>query len=343
MASSDFPQLVRQWTLLQTLASRRYGLTIQEMADETGVSKRTIQRDLVKLRDLGFPLLEQSVSAHGRVHWCLENHAKSPSLNFTWDEAIALHLGQRHLDPLAGTLIWKSVNSAFRKIRACLGEQALRHLEKMRGAFHHTQFGASDYSDKSDVIDNLSLAVEEHWLAAMTYRSLNATEHVEYEIAPYGIVFHRHSLYLIALSNDHAEIRTFKIDRVEEVELTKLQFQLPPDFNLQDHLAPGFGIFHNDGPLKTIRVRFAPGSAARVVAEGRWHASQKLEPQPDGSLLAQFDLADLHEITSWILSFGAKATVLDPPELREEIMEELRRSLSQFERSVGWIEPREKQ
>jgi len=59
------------------------------------------------------------------------------------------------------------------------------------------------------------------------------------------------------------------------------------------------------------------------VQESKWHDSQKLAQQKDGSVLAEFQLSDTEEIKRWIMSFGKHAVVLEPEELREEIKEEL--------------------
>lgn len=332
MATTESTPLLRQWLLLQSLANRRNGLTVKEMAEEAGVTTRTIRRDLQTLQQVGFPITENHVSSHGRRHWQLSPEAKYHSLSFSWEEVIALYLGRRHLDPLAGTILWENINQAFRKIKACIGETALRHLEKMSDAFHHTHFGAGDYREKSDIIDQLMFAIEERRQTLLTYHSLNSTEPFTYEVAPYGIVFHHNSLYLVAFSSDHQEIRHFKVDRIEQADPQGLKFPFPEDFNLQDHLAGSFGIFQGDGQPHRVRVRFA-ADVARIVEESRWHHSQKLTRQPDGCLLADFELGDLTEVKFWILSFGSKATVLVPDELRESVLCEAEGILSNLTES----------
>ncbi len=326
---SDATPLVRQWLLLRALSARRNGLTVREMADESGVGLRTIRRDLELLRQLGFPLAEET-STHGRKHWRLGSDTQSPPLHFTWDEAIALYLGRRHLEPLAGTQFWTSAQSSFRKIRATLGEPALRYLEKMAAAFHHTAFGAADYSRKAEIIDGLMVAIEDQRVAFITYQSLQSTEPVTYDVHPYGIVFHRQSLYLVAHAVLHDEVRHYKVDRIDAVELQRFPFSRPAEFDLQKHLADSFGIFRGDGQGVTVRVRFA-AEVARYVEESRWHHSQRLRREEDGSLVAEFVLGDTNEIKRWILSFGTNAVVLRPKQLREEILADLREMAGMYE------------
>lgn len=321
MPSTEFTPLVRQWLLLQSLANRRHGMTVKEIASEFEVTTRTALRDLDTLRQVGFPISEKNITSHGRKHWELNPGTDGTTLTFTWDEAIALYLARRYLDPLAGTILWENINQAFRKIKACIGETALQYLEKMSDAFHHTHFGAGDYAAKSGIIDQLMFAIEERRQTLLTYHSLSSTEPFTYEVAPYGVVFHHNSLYLVAFSSDHQEIRHFKVDRIGQADPQGLKFPLPEDFSLQDHLSGSFGIFQGDGQPHRVRVRFA-ADVARIVEESRWHHSQKFTRQPDGRLLAEFELGDLTEIKSWILSFGSKAIVLEPVELRDEILHE---------------------
>jgi hypothetical protein len=66
-----------------------------------------------------------------------------------------------------------------------------------------------------------------------------------------------------------------------------------------------------------VVVKFLP-PAARFVQESRWHASQVLTQERDGSLLARFTLSTTVEIKSWVLGFGANAVVIEPEELRRD-------------------------
>lgn len=74
--------------------------------------------------------------------------------------------------------------------------------------------------------------------------------------------------------------------------------------------------------MKTFRIQFTR-DVARYVRESNWHRHQKLHPQKDGSLIAEFRLTDTQEIKRWIMSFGPNATVLEPQELVKEIQSDL--------------------
>jgi predicted DNA-binding transcriptional regulator YafY len=300
-------------------------MTVKEMAAEQGVSEKTVRRDLETFQQVGFPL-QEAVCEHGLKKWRIDPERNQPGLSFAFDEAIALYLARRLLEPLAGTPYWEAAQRAFKKIRSSLGEGALGYIERFGAVFYKTTFGQHDYGRKAEIIDRLTMAVEDRRAVFITYQSLRATEPVTYDLYPYGLVYHRGALYLVGWAVDHKEIRHWKMDRVEAVELTQIHFQRSEDFDLRRHLAGSFGVYHGKGDV-CIRVRFSK-TVARYVLESKWHESQRLLPQKDGSLVAEFRLSDTEEVKSWILSFGQHAVVLAPErfanELRNEATEMLR-------------------
>jgi len=320
---SDSAQLLRQWTLLRMLSARRQGITLKVLCAETGVSEKTIQRDLSLLRRLAFPISE-TVSDHGRKHWKLDSAGGLPALGFTLDEAAALYLGRQFLEGLAGTMFWTAANSAFRKIQASLGDPAVRYLGKLASAVYLKSHSFTDYTLRAELIDGLMVAIEDRKLTVITYQSLRSTEPVTlYDIHPYALVHHRGGLYVIGWSNDHKQIRTFKVDRISAIDVQSgLQFTRPADFDPARYLEHSFGIFTSVTPPQTVRVRFA-SPVIRILHEKQFHPSQRLISHPDGSVVAEYDLAGFEEFTSWVLSFGQHAEVLEPAELRDAVRQKL--------------------
>lgn len=319
--------LARQWSMLRLLSARRDGITVKEMSTELGVSEKTVRRYLHTFAQAGFPL-EETTGPHGRKSWSIGLRSVHEGLSFNFDEAVSLYLGRRFLEPLAGTLFWEASQQAFRKIRSVLGQQAIDYLERFAEIFHCTQIGVSDYSHQAETIDTLMVCIEDSESARITYQSQHATEAAEYPVDPYGLAYHSGSLYLIGRSDRRNAIRHWKVDRIEAIEPTGKKYRLPKDFDLENHLSTSFGIFQGSGH-EHVRVRFS-SEVARFVREKRWHASERLTDSPDGSLEWEADLGDLTELTSWLLSFGRHAQVLEPNCLCESIIEELKQTIQNY-------------
>ncbi len=319
--------LVRQWILLRTLSTRTDGVGVHALAQQLAVHEKTIRRDLETLQAAGFPIRE-STGNHGRKRWQLDPTVGHFALGFTFDEAVSLYLGRRLLDPLAGTVFWEAAQRAFAKIGSVLSPGALKYIDRFAALFCHSLPGAPDYSAKGELIDQLLRALEDRRITNITYQSLQATEPVTYAIYPLGMIHHRGALYVVGWSPDHEEIRHWKVDRIESLEVSGLQFQVPEGFDLRRHLAKSFGIYHGRDEVH-VQVRFSP-RVARYVQEGRWHPSQRLTRQADGSLIADFDLSATEEIKHWILSFGQHAEVLLPETFRDEMAQEVSALLSRY-------------
>lgn len=136
-----------------------------------------------------------------------------------------------------------------------------------------------------------------------------------------------------ATSGRLSAIRTFKIDRVTDVDVQQLQFTRNPNFRLDTYFSDSFGIYRgeSDGVMgpERIRIRFAK-EASRYVSEREWHPSQRLVPQKDGSTILELTLGNTKELKSWILSFGPRATVLEPASLKNEILADLEQLLANY-------------
>jgi predicted DNA-binding transcriptional regulator YafY len=145
----DSEPLPRQWTLTQIISTRLMGATVRELAQEFQASEKTIRRDLETLSNAGFPI-EEIKENYGRKRWRLRSSTTNPpNVNFNMEEVAALYLGRRFLEPLAGTMFWNGAQKAFAKVRSFLGDNALRHLEKLAAAWHQTAFGRCDYAKQA--------------------------------------------------------------------------------------------------------------------------------------------------------------------------------------------------
>jgi predicted DNA-binding transcriptional regulator YafY len=125
------------------------------------------------------------------------------------------------------------------------------------------------------------------------------------------------------------DIRVFALDRIRKLDLNAETFTPPEDLNIDEFLKSSFGVFH--GPPAHVKIRFAQDIAG-YMTEKTWHPSQKVSAQPDGSVIFEADVAGTEEIKHWVLKWGAKAEVLEPDSLRQQIRREAREMLKTYGR-----------
>jgi len=112
-------------------------------------------------------------------------------------------------------------------------------------------------------------------------------------------------------------VRTFKIERIQNVEITDEKYQIPKDFDANRHFAGSWGVVI-EGEEQLVSLKFRK-EIARLIEETIWHPSQHFERQPDGSLVMTLKVYSTYELTTWIMGWGQKVEVLAPESLRKEI------------------------
>ena len=114
-------QLARQWQLIQRLARSRAGVGLEDLAQDLGVVRRTVYRDLDALMYAGFPVVSEK--RDGRVYYRFLESFGLGDVPFTPDEVLALAFSEDLLRVLEGTVFHDSIRSALHKIRAGLGPE----------------------------------------------------------------------------------------------------------------------------------------------------------------------------------------------------------------------------
>jgi predicted DNA-binding transcriptional regulator YafY len=325
---AEDPQMVRRFNLIRLLGARRLGLTIRDLVHEFGVTDKTIRRDLEFLKQMAVPI-EERTGERGKKTWKLGESWSRPPLEFTFEEAAALYLGRQLMESMAGTPFWEAASRAWRKIRSTLGDHAATYLDTFGRLLHCTAAGHRDYSSKTEILEALTIGIEDYKATHITYRSERATEPATRDIYPLRLVRPGNgALYLLAVDPQQDDIRTYKVDRIEDAEVSEFVFQRYRDFDVDAYLERSLGIYDGDDDL-TVVIRFLP-AAARHARETRWHKTETFSPQRDGGLILRLELSSTVEIKSRVLSYGAAAVVLEPEALRAEMAAELERMLGAY-------------
>jgi CRISPR-associated endonuclease/helicase Cas3 len=299
------------------LLSHPEGLSQAEIARRLAVSRSTINRYLPDLPGHIY------IDTEDQSKWKIDRQAYLINVRFDLQEAMAIHLATRLL---ATRMDRQNPNaaSALRKLGIALerlAPQICRHLQQSADAM-------DDPDRRQDpnylkVLHNLTRSWAEQRKISVTHESENA-KRTEYILSPYFIEPYAigQSTHVIGWREPPGAIRTFKIDRLVNAELTNEQYQIPNDFRPLDLLADAWGIwFTEDEPVEVV-LRFDP-RVARRIKETRWHQSETLGEQPDGSLVWKGQIAEPQEMTPWIRGWGGDVEVLTPIELRNAIIRDV--------------------
>lgn len=333
-------EVIRQWSILRDLESSRR-VTIDDLARRTGVTTRTIRRDLDALQSAGFPLFDEVHD--GKKYWRLEQRAfrRLDDTGFTIAELSALYFSRTLLECLASTPFQADVRSAFEKLAGALTPGMRQFLDRLPLAIQaKAEPGArsadrapgaqvpdvKDAAARSTRVAQLLDAILSHRRVTMRYHSFSSNREKEYLLEPYRLVFAQGGLYLVAVVPEYRELRTFSLDRMLSVSSTEERFE--PIELQEDAFAHSLGV--NQGtPPERIEVAF-DARIARYVKERVWHQSQQVEDLPDGGVVVTLHVSNDWALRSWILGFGQLARVTAPAALAAQIVEEIERARSRY-------------
>lgn len=310
------PSLQRQWRLLEVLHGKRLGLSVRRLLDDVHTSRATLYRDLRLLQEAGFPI--QKEDQNGEVRYKLLGEPM-PAVQPTVRQVLALRLARRMLAPLQGTKI-------LRELDALLPRRARSDGERAPVVVVSTSSLVTEPSVATAVEHAMTKGRRMTFLYAAASSSRGAT--APRKVDPLALHVRDGQAYLAAFDVDRAAVRTFKLARISSAQVLEEKADPHDDYDGSRAFAHAAKVW--DGPLVDVAVRISP-DRARFAAEWPLIASQVVEPQPDGSVVVRARVAGIVEPMRWVLRWGKDAVVLEPPELREGVLGELRAAVEAYD------------
>lgn len=298
----------RRITLMLPTFATQPTQSLSELSTRLGVPPATVVADLKTLierfEDLaGFeePL---SVSIEGDRVSLTTDHFLRP-MRVSMAELCALELG---LAVLARRESHALMQATLAKLQRCIASLPQDHRWRtLRGTALHESGGAA--------LDALRRAVRRGRVVEFAYHRPNDVDAGVRVVRPYAILFSRGSWYLAGWCERADAQRLFRVDRIGEVTITDREHAIPPDFNADALLVDGRA--WSGGPAGSMKVRYS-------AAIARWIAERDGQPvEPDGSAIREHPLADREWAIRHVLQYGPDAQVLEPADLREEIVARL--------------------
>ena len=154
------------------------------------------------------------------------------------------------------------------------------------------------------------------------------------EVAAYGLVSRHGVWYLVGLCHEVNAVRIFRVDHIDApVLLESSTYDIPAGYSLADKFGSLWGIWtESEKPPATEKVKLhVAAPVASHFDTIRYHASQSVHKNSDGSLEVEFTAGGVREMLPWLMGWGEHVKVLQPDWLREELIIKAKRMLTQYE------------
>ena len=309
-------------SILYARGSGESGVPVSEIAGLTGMTTRTVYRDIRALEEeLAMPIFQAGKGRYG-----IEKKYFLPPLHLSLPEAVVLFLASRLIARWSDAYD-QAVVSAFTKLADLLPQPIARHVAA-------TMLTVGQAGPNDQFVRNFA-HVAQAWadgrVVEFDYEP-GEGERRRARVRPYFLEPDAagRSVYLIGFDETVGAMRTYKVERIRSSTLTADRYQIPDDFDPDRWLAHSWGIWSSDTTATVeVRLRFEP-SVAHRVREAVWHRSQQVTELPDGRVELSVTVAGIVEIRPWILSWGDGVEVLAPAELREAVARSLRGAVARY-------------
>ncbi|HWG99787.1 MAG TPA: WYL domain-containing protein [Pilimelia sp.] len=268
--------------------------------------QRKFERDKAELRDLGVPLETGGASAFDPEpgYRIAPREYALPDIRLQPDEAAAVGIAAR---------LWR---------HAGLAAAASSGLAKLRAAGidvdPQATLGLEPVVTVDPAFAPLTAAARERRAVSFDYRTPEGDAPATRRLQPWGVVCWRGRWYVVGHDLDRAAARCFRLSRIVGAVRPvgpPGAFAPPPDVDLISHVARW------SGPVERTGRAVVWARAGRAAGLRRWAREITTGPDGDRLLLAY---ADLDYLAGRLVGYGPDVRVLEPPELRETVIQRLK-------------------
>jgi predicted DNA-binding transcriptional regulator YafY len=295
--------------LLQT----RGKMTTNKLAEELGVSRRTILRDVNALSFAGVPVYSEGGHGGGIV---LDEQYRMTLTGLHTPEVQALFVANNKavlrdvgLNDAAEQLLLKLLTALPVSHRLTVDHIRQRLMIDPTWWWHEAQ--------TPPFWDDLQQAVYEDRIITVTYEHYRG-DVVERVLEPYSLVNKSSLWYLIAQRD--AELRTYRVTRFHDVHLSDQHFIRRPDFDLRDYwndhlqeFIDSFSEYHCTLRIHPDRVTFV-----KWLLPGRWEVIEEADISGWTTLKLMMDSPLMAKMM--VFGLGVFAEVITPLELKESVL-----------------------
>lgn len=321
-------KLHRQWLMLNMIpvAPRKIdSATIESKLIEAGhpVSRRTIQRDLIKLAELGvFPIEYDDSSTPYGWSWMKDGVLFNiPSMEP--HTALAFLLVDKYLTRMVPPSTRKALKNYVYNAGKVLDKLSKSALSSWPGkiSIASKSFQLQAPEIKPEVLEVVLDAVLKERKLCLNYRRRNDNQPREYsDINPLGVVFVDNLIYLVCTVSKYDNPLQFLLHRMESATILPRRANIPEGFTLDAYLKQGEFNYPTGAGMIRLKALFDKEEAIYLF-ETRFPGELKLAEIDDDMVLLEAQVQDSYQLRCWLMGFGDGVEVLEPKELRNDFRE----------------------
>ncbi len=304
--------------MLAILRSRKK-VTRKELAEELEVDIRQITRYKEDLEYAGVTITEIKGRYGGYI---LENKDYLLNLELSDKESLALSKTKDYLKD-QGLHFYNDLSSAIEKIKAINPKDNNYNSESIYSKGIKIKANHEEESEKWLTINDGIINNRKVRIKYMDSKGC-CTERI---VQPYKLYTYYGSNYFIGKCEERNELRQFKLVRIKNIELLEDRF-IKDDFDINEYLKNSIGLFKDKNYKIKLKITYP---YAMGFKEYSWTEEESIEDYIEkGYLIYNATVEGKTEVIPWIMGMGTACTVLEPLELKDDIIKAYKEILNQY-------------
>ncbi len=283
-------------------------------------TERNIFRDMKDLSAVGFDV---TFDKNNKSYTFADADFTLRDMELSDEELMALLIGKQMTHGL-GKPFESAFDSLLKKARKDTGEKTRKTVKRLEGRemFHVNLNPIEGFEGIEKQYRAITDAMDRKVELLISYKGMHDQKVTERQIAPYGLVFSDGMWYAVARCSLRHDTRIFALDCIRKFWKTGKKYSIPSEFSLDEYLKPGWKIMRYGKPVEVV-LRFTK-DVARWIKRRKWHPSQTIEEQEDGSIIYRAKVSHPEEIKYWSYAWVPNCEIISPPELRNKAAEEIK-------------------
>ncbi|GAB3013639.1 hypothetical protein GCM10027284_36870 [Cyclobacterium sediminis] len=314
-------RLNRLTAILTQLQSKRH-ISAEEIANRFEISLRTVYRDMRALEEAGVPITGEA----GKGYTLVEGY-RLPPVMFDEKEAFSLLLAEKIIEKFSDREIGQHFQSALIKIKSVLKDQQKSAIDQLDEQVIYYKRELDSPSKNEKAIQRIMSALATNKVLQFNYTSFIKEENTSRSVEPIGMYFSLGNCYLIAFCKLRNDYRTFRIDRIQKINITEEHFTTNHP-SLKSYLKK----MEEGNQLKKVIIQMDP-SHVKYIDNHKYNQGFVLQEKIDNKVQLTFMVDSIEFFVRWIISIGDIVTVISPKALSERMSALLNTMTSKLQES----------
>ena len=173
-------------------------------------------------------------------------------------------------------------------------------------------------------------ALRDRHILRITHQSFHKSHPSTFPVCPYCLKMFRQRWYLLALSPDTDDIRTYALDRIQAAEPTAKTYTIPPDFDAETYFRNTYGVNGMEDTPEQVEIRIEAYQANYLRTLPLHSSQQEIERNDDYSVF-RYHIVPSYEFMQELRKYGSALEVLTPQRLRTRLRKDLQSQLSLYQ------------